>query len=97
MSIESIFSAITTQAANVAPFGAKLKFVMGDDIILIDGTGESNVVSNEDAEAGCTITMDADTFTQLKSGGLNPMMAVMSGKIKIKGDMGLAMKLQALI
>jgi putative sterol carrier protein len=41
--------------------------------------------------------MDADTFTQLKSGSLNPMMAVMSGKIKIKGDMGLAMKLQALI
>lgn len=97
MSIESIFSAITTQAGNVAPFGAKLKFVMGDDIILIDGTGDSNVVSNEDAEAACTISMDPDTFTQLKSGSLNPMMAVMSGKIKIKGDMGLAMKLQALI
>ena len=97
MSIQSIFSAITTQAGNVAPFGAKLKFVMGDDIILIDGTGDSNVVSNEDAESACTITMDADTFTQLKSGSLNPMMAVMSGKIKIKGDMGLAMKLQALI
>jgi hypothetical protein len=62
MSIESIFSAITTQAGNVAPFGAKLKFVMGDDIILIDGTGDSNVVSNEDAESACTITMDADTF-----------------------------------
>jgi hypothetical protein len=56
MSIESIFSAITTQAGNVAPFGAKLKFVMGDDIILIDGTGDSNVVSNEDAESACTIT-----------------------------------------
>ncbi|MBK7634082.1 MAG: SCP2 sterol-binding domain-containing protein [Saprospiraceae bacterium] len=97
MSIESIFSAITTQAGNVAPFGAKLKFVMGDDIILIDGTGDTNVVSNEDVEAACTITMDADTFSQLKSGSLNPMMAVMSGKIKIKGDMGLAMKLQALI
>lgn len=97
MSIESIFSAITTQAGNVAPFGAKLKFVMGDDIILIDGTGDSNVVSNEDADAACTIIMDADTFTQLKSGALNPMMAVMSGKIKIKGDMGLAMKLQALV
>ncbi|MBL0023782.1 MAG: SCP2 sterol-binding domain-containing protein [Saprospiraceae bacterium] len=34
---------------------------------------------------------------QLKNGELNPMMAVMSGKIKIKGDMGLAMKLQSLI
>jgi putative sterol carrier protein len=34
---------------------------------------------------------------QLKNGELNPMMAVMSGKVKIKGDMGLAMKLQSLI
>lgn len=97
MSIESILSAISAQAANVAPFGAKLKFVMGDTILLIDGTGDSNIVSQDDVEAACTIIMDPDTFLQLKSGDLNPMMAVMSGKIKIKGDMGLAMKLQSLI
>jgi putative sterol carrier protein len=34
---------------------------------------------------------------KLKTGDLNPMMAVMSGKVKIKGDMGLAMKLQSLL
>ncbi|MBK9255402.1 MAG: SCP2 sterol-binding domain-containing protein [Saprospiraceae bacterium] len=97
MSIESILSAITAQAANVAPFGAKLKFVLGDDVILIDGTGDSNIVSQNDEEAACTISTDTDTFMQLKNGDLNPMMAVMSGKVKIKGDMGLAMKLQSLI
>jgi putative sterol carrier protein len=97
MSIESIYSALSAQAANVAPFGAKLKFVLGDSIILIDGTGDSNVVSQDDVEAACTISTDPDTFLQLKNGELNPMMAVMSGKIKIKGDMGLAMKLQSLI
>ncbi len=97
MSIESIFSDLTTQAANVAPFGAKLKFVLGEDIILIDGSGDSNVVSRDDVEAACTISTDPETFLQLKNGELNPMMAVMSGKIKIKGDMGLAMKLQSLI
>lgn len=97
MSIESILSAITSQAANVAPFGAKMKFVLGEDIILIDGTGDSNVVSQKDEDAACTISTDADTFMQLKNGELNPMMAVMSGKVKIKGDMGLAMKLQSLV
>ena len=97
MSIESILSAITSQAANVAPFGAKMKFVLGEDIILIDGTGDSNVVSQNDEDAACTISTDADTFMQLKNGELNPMMAVMSGKVKIKGDMGLAMKLQSLV
>jgi acyl-CoA dehydrogenase len=97
MSIETILSAITSQAANVAPFGAKMKFVLGEDIILIDGTGDSNVVSQNDEDAACTISTDADTFMQLKNGELNPMMAVMSGKVKIKGDMGLAMKLQSLV
>lgn len=97
MGIESILEAITKQAANVAPFGAKLKFVLGEDVILIDGTGESNIVSQNDEEAACTISTEADTFLQLKNGELNPMMAVMTGKVKIKGDMGLAMKLQSLI
>ena len=97
MSIETILSAIKTQAANVAPFGAKMKFVLGEDIILIDGTGDSNVVSQNDEDAACTISTDADTFMQLKNGELNPMMAVMSGKVKVKGDMGLAMKLQSLV
>ncbi|HLO56080.1 MAG TPA: SCP2 sterol-binding domain-containing protein [Saprospiraceae bacterium] len=97
MGIESILEAITKQAANVAPFGAKLKFVLGEDVILIDGTGDSNIVSQNDEEAACTISTEADTFMQLKNGELNPMMAVMTGKVKIKGDMGLAMKLQSLI
>lgn len=92
-----IFEAISAQAANVAPFGAKLKFVLGEDIIFIDGSGSENVVSKEDADADCTISTDAETFMALKNGDLNPMMAVMSGKVKIKGDMGLAMKLQSLI
>lgn len=97
MNFETILSAVTTQAANVTPFGAKLKFVLGDDVILIDGTGDSNIVSQNDEEAACTISTDTDTFMKLKNGELNPMMAVMTGKVKIKGDMGLAMKLQSLI
>lgn len=97
MSIESILSSVTAQAANVAPFGAKLKFVLGEHIILIDGSEGSNVVSQKDEEADCTISTDVETFENLKNGSLNPMMAVMSGKVKIKGDMGLAMKLQSLI
>jgi putative sterol carrier protein len=97
MNFENILSAVNAQAANVSPFGAKMKFVIGDNIILIDGTGDSNIVSQNDEEAACTISTDEDTFMKLKNGDLNPMMAVMSGKVKIKGDMGLAMKLQSLL
>ena len=39
---------------------------------------------------------DAD-FVSMVNGKLNPQMAFMSGKLKIQGDMGLAMKLQQIL
>lgn len=58
----------------------------GGEISHKTGTAE-----NPDA----TITMSADDFKALTSGDLNPMTAFMSGKIKVKGDMGIVMKLQS--
>lgn len=94
---EEIKAVIEKQAGNIDPLGSVIKFVLDDQPILIDGTGDSNVVSDEDKDADCTITTSAETIAKMKSGDLNPMMAVMSGKVKIKGDMGLAMKLQSLL
>jgi len=97
MTFDIIVEQIRTQAENVSPLGAKLKFVLDDDVLFIDGTGDKNVVSTEDGEADTTIITSKETLLKLKSGDLNPMMAVMGGKVKIKGDMGLAMKLQSLL
>jgi len=47
--------------------------------------------------AKCTVTCAAGDFMNIVSGKMNPQMAFMSGKLKIKGDMGLAMKLQKVI
>lgn len=97
MDIDKVIAAFAEQANNVDPLGAKIKFVLDDQPILIDGTGDANVVSSSDEEADTTITTSMENFIKLKNGDLNPMMAVMTGKVKIKGDMGLAMKLQSLI
>lgn len=97
MDIATIIEGIKTAAAAASPIGDTIKFVLDEKSILIDGTGDANVVSEEDGEASCTITTSSDVFAQLQSGDLNPMMAVMGGKVKISGDMGLAMKLQSLM
>ena len=47
--------------------------------------------------AGCVVTMAAPDFIAMVEGKLNPTAAFMSGKLKIKGDMGLAMKLQSIL
>ena len=75
--------------------GETIKFEIDGNSICIDGTGSENKILLEDMEADCTITMAGSLMEDLKNGKINPMMAVMSGKLKIKGDQGLAMKLQA--
>ncbi|MEY4106105.1 MAG: hypothetical protein RL181_447 [Bacteroidota bacterium] len=77
--------------------GKTLKMVVDDQVVFIDLTGDTPAVSTEDREADCTISASMETLEKLRSGELNPMMAVMGGKVKIKGDMSVAMKLQSLL
>ncbi len=60
---------------------------------VVDGT----VTVSEGAEdADCTITANEETFTRIVNGEQNPTTAYMTGKLKISGDMGAALKLQKL-
>ena len=92
-----VFDQLQQKANEAEAIGGTLKFVIDDLVVFVDGTGNSNVISQSDEEADCTITTSADTLMELQSGDLNPMMAVMGGKVKIGGDMGLAMKVQSLM
>ena len=95
MDKENILSNFQEKAKNAAPIGGTIKFEIDGNSICIDGTGSENKILLEDMEADCTITMAGSLMEDLKNGKVNPMMAVMRGKLKIKGDQGLAMKLQA--
>jgi len=95
-SMDSLVKGIQQQAASAKPLGKTLKFDMGGQQLFIDGTGEGNVVSAEGEDADCTVNVSMADFQALISGNLNPMSAFMSGKIKVDGDMGVAMKLQNL-
>lgn len=67
-----------------------VKFLIEDEgAVRIDETG----ASADDSPADCTMTADAETFEGILDGTLNPTSAFMSGRLKVEGDMGLAMKL----
>jgi len=79
-------------------FGATVKFDFGDDgMLFLDGVTVPNVVSNDDNEADCTITISLDDFESMLGGDLDPTTAFMMGKLKVDGDMSVAMKLSSLI
>jgi putative sterol carrier protein len=57
--------------------------------------GKVNVTEGgENADA--VITTSEETFEKIVAGEQNPTSAYMTGKLKVKGDMGAAMKLQKL-
>ena len=70
----------------------------------IDGAGTWTVnvddgkvsVGENGSDADCTISTSSETFMKIANGEQNPTAAYMSGKLKVKGDMGQAMKLQKL-
>lgn len=45
---------------------------------------------------GVTVAVSAEDWARIVSGSLNPQMAFLTGKLRVDGDMGLAMRLQAL-
>jgi putative sterol carrier protein len=53
-------------------------------------------VAEGGGEADATITAAGETFDKIVAGEQNPTTAYMTGKLKIKGDLGAAMKLQKL-
>jgi putative sterol carrier protein len=70
----------------------------------IDGAGTWKVdvqdgsvnVTEGGGDADVTISTSEETFEKMVSGEQNPTSAYMTGKLKVKGDMGAAMKLQKL-
>jgi putative sterol carrier protein len=83
---------------------SKLAGMNNSYVFDIDGAGmwfvtvEDGTVSvrEGDGEADCTISTTEENFKKILSGEQNATSAYMTGKLKIKGDMGAAMKLQKL-
>lgn len=70
--------------------GGTVKFdIEGEGCVMVTDAG----VSAGDEEADVTLSADPETFQGIMNGDTNPTSAFMTGKLKVDGDMGMAMKL----
>lgn len=58
---------------------------------------ENYIAEGEKEKADCILQMSSDDFVKMANGQLNGTQAFMTGKLKIKGNMGLALKLQSIL
>ena len=97
--VKEFFESLASRADTSKTAGMNNSYVFD-----IDGAGtwtvavsDGNVqVSEGGGDADCTISASEENFRKIISGEQNPTTAYMSGKLKVKGDMGAAMKLQKL-
>ncbi len=97
MSLQLFTERVQNIVQNDSKLGTTLKFSTDEGAVFIDASQVPNVVSNEDKEAACVISLSLNDAIKLLDGDLNGMTAFMMGKIKVKGDMGVAMKVMQLI
>ena len=100
--LESFFAEIPARAASKDLSGVRATYafvvvdggkswtvrIEGQDVTVRDGVEE---------DADCTISASGETFTRLLDHKLGVMSAYMSGKLKLSGDLGMAMQLNKLI
>jgi putative sterol carrier protein len=98
MSLESATQAIRTKVGADSGLEATLKFDMGaDGVIVIDGKSTPNTVTNDSIDTDCTVGITLDNLQAMLDGELEPATGFMAGKLKVSGDMGVAMRLQRVI
>lgn len=98
-SVQEFFATLPSRADTSKTAGMTNSYVFdieGAGLWKVDVENGSVSVSEGGGDADVTISSSRETFEKIIAGEQNPTSAYMTGKIKIKGDMGAAMKLQKL-
>ena len=72
-----------------------IKWVVDSQIVFMNP--DNGEITDDDVEAACTMTTDMETFKGMYDKSVSPQAAFMTGKLKVEGDMGIALKLQSVI
>jgi putative sterol carrier protein len=97
MELDALMNEMRQRAGQNLKLGYKVKFQIGDDVIFWDGTEHPPVIGTDDVgDANTTITISPENLQKLLAGKLDPTLGYMTGKLKVEGSMGVALKLTSM-
>jgi putative sterol carrier protein len=92
-SLQEITERLRDAVGTDAGLGKTLKLdFRADGCIHVDG----GLITNDDKPADCTLVLTKDDFVALARGRLDPAAALMRGRLKVAGDMAVALKAREL-
>lgn len=98
MSMSELIDALRQRAAGHPRLGYKVKVELDEGgFIFWDGTGDQPEVSEADGEADTILRLSEEDFRKLLAGDLDPTLAYMTGKLKVEGKLGVALKINSML
>ncbi|QSR36196.1 hypothetical protein CFI10_14580 [Marinobacterium iners] len=94
MNVTDLRQRITNSVGEDSGLNAKVKFDLGNnEVIFIDGISIPNNVHDSDIDSDITIKIKPENLTKILDKELNPKLALMTGRMKLRGDIKIALRL----
>lgn len=94
MNLTDLTDRVRKSVGEESGLDATVKFDFGEDgIIFIDGVAKPNTVTNENKDAKITLKVSRENFEKIIDHKLNPKVALMTGRMRLRGDIRIAMRL----
>ncbi|MEM8982477.1 MAG: SCP2 sterol-binding domain-containing protein [Pseudomonadota bacterium] len=95
--LDSLTDKVRAIVADKQALGFDVMFDFGDvGVIHVAGDSAPMRISNDKKDAATVFIVSPDDFGDMMTGELQPMMAYMSGKLKVEGDLSRAMQVASM-
>lgn len=98
---DTLITQMRAKGPGLRSLGYRIRFDLTDtdESILLDGTGGQAAVeaATGSEEADSVLSLSSDNLAKLIAGRLSPMLAFTTGRLKVEGSKGVALKLASLL
>jgi putative sterol carrier protein len=98
---ETLMAAMRDKADKLRRLGYRMRFDLTDigESVLLDATGPEPAIGPADTatEADTVLQISAGNLEKLMAGRLSPMLAFSTGRLRVEGSKGVALKLATLL